>query len=134
MAWIRSAQAYHCPGLRAVRARLLTSADTGGLEIRYGDSDTIIQLLEMMAQRDGFGDQLAEGSAALAERYGVPELAVTVNRLEVPMHDPRAFAGMAVTYALSPRGACHMEGDMYGVDTGQGAPVELGIIPGDRFR
>jgi aldehyde:ferredoxin oxidoreductase len=112
---------------------LLTPADTGGLEIRYGDSALIIQLLEMMAMRDGFGNLLAEGSAALAEHYGVPELAVTVNRLEAPMHDPRAFAGMAVTYALSPRGACHMEGDMYGVDTGQGAPVELGVIPGDRF-
>jgi aldehyde:ferredoxin oxidoreductase len=63
----------------------------------------------------------------------VPELAVTVNRLEVPMHDPRAFVGLAVTYALSPRGACHMQGDMYGVDTGQGPPSELGVIPGDRF-
>jgi len=63
----------------------------------------------------------------------VAELAVTVDRLEVPMHDPRAFAGMAVAYALSPRGACHMEGDMYGVDTGQGPAVELGIVPGDRF-
>jgi aldehyde:ferredoxin oxidoreductase len=51
----------------------------------------------------------------------------------VPMHDPRAFAGLAVTYALSPRGACHMQGDMYGVDTGQGPPSELGVIPGDRF-
>ncbi len=49
------------------------------------------------------------------------------------MHDPRAFAGMAVTYALSPRGACHMEGDMYGVDTGQGPAIKLGITPGDRF-
>ena len=39
------------------------------------------------------------------------------------MHDPRAFAGMAVTYALSPRGACHMQGDMYGVDAGQGFAV-----------
>jgi aldehyde:ferredoxin oxidoreductase len=112
---------------------ILTPADTGGVDIRYGDSDGFIQLLEMMAHRHGFGDILADGSAALAERYDVPELAVTVNRLEVPMHDPRAFSGMAVTYALSPRGACHMEGDMYGVDTGQGTPLELGIIPGDRF-
>jgi aldehyde:ferredoxin oxidoreductase len=112
---------------------ILTPVDTGGVEIRYGDSDGFIQLLEMMAHRNGFGDILAEGSAALAERYGVPDLAVTVNRLEVPMHDPRAFSGMAVTYALSPRGACHMEGDMYGVDTGQGTPLELGIVPGDRF-
>lgn len=112
---------------------ILTPADTGGLEIRYGDADTIHRLIEMTARREGFGDLLAEGSAALADRFGVPELAAVVNRLEVPMHDPRAFVGMAVTYALSPRGACHMQGDMYGVDTGQGPSVELGIIPGDRF-
>ncbi len=111
----------------------LTADDTGGLEIRYGDTDTMHRLIKMMARREGFGDLLAEGSAALAERFGVPDLAATVNRLEVPMHDPRAFSGMAVSYALSPRGACHMQGDMYGVDTGQGAAVELGIVPGDRF-
>ena len=111
----------------------LTSSDTGGIEIRYGDAETVHRLLEMMAYREGFGDVLAEGSAALAERVGLPELAVTVNRLEVPVHDPRAFAGMAVSYALSPRGACHMQGDFYAVDTGQGPAVELGIVPGDRF-
>jgi len=53
--------------------------------------------------------------------------------LEVPMHDPRAFHGMAVTYALSPRGACHMQGDMFGLDAGQGSVEELGLTPGDRF-
>ena len=87
----------------------------------------------MIARRYGFGDVLAEGSASLAERFGVPELAVTVNRLEVPMHDPRAFTGMAVTYALSPCGAAHMQGDMYGVDMGQSAVPELGIAEGDRL-
>jgi aldehyde:ferredoxin oxidoreductase len=112
---------------------ILTTADTDGLEIHYGDVQATHRLIEMIARREGFGDVLAEGSAALAERFGVPELAATVNRLEVPMHDPRAFVGLAVTYALSPRGACHMEGDMYGVDTGQGLAVELGILPGDRF-
>ena len=105
----------------------------GGGVIRYGDVQTMHRLIEMLARREGFGDVLAEGSAALAERFGVPELAVTVNRLEVPMHDPRAFAGMAVTYALSPRGACHMQGDMYSVDMGMGPALELGILPGDRF-
>ena len=112
---------------------IISAADTGGLEIRYGDVQMTHRLIEMIAHRDGFGAVLAEGSAALAERFGVPELAVTVNRLEVPMHDPRAFVGLAVTYALSPRGACHMEGDMYGVDMGMGPALELGIIPGDRF-
>jgi aldehyde:ferredoxin oxidoreductase len=65
--------------------------------------------------------------------FKVPELAVTVKRLEVPMHDPRAFAGMAVTYALSPCGASHMQGDMYGVDMGQSVSSEFGIEYGDRF-
>ena len=112
---------------------ILTAADTGGLEIRYGDYGTVHRLIGLIARREGFGDALAEGSARLAGRFGVPELAVTVNRLEVPLHDPRAFHGMAPVYALSPRGACHMEGDMYGVDTGQGPAFELGIIPGERL-
>ena len=112
---------------------ILSPTDTGGLEIRYGDARMAHRLIEMIARRESFGGVLAEGSAALAERFGVPELAITVNRLEVPMHDPRAFVGLAVTYALSPRGACHLQGDMYGVDTGQGPPFELGVIPGDRF-
>ncbi len=112
---------------------MLTAADTGGIELRFGDAETVHRLIEMMACREGFGAVLAEGSAALAQAFGVPELAVTVNRLEVPIHDPRAFVGMAVSYALSPRGACHMQGDMYSVDTGQGPALELGIEPGDRF-
>ena len=112
---------------------IISAADTGGLEIRYGDAEIVHKLIGLIARREGFGAVLAEGSASLAERFGVPEMAVTVNRLEVPMHDPRAFAGMAVSYALSPRGACHMEGDMYGVDMGQVPASEIGIIPGDRF-
>jgi aldehyde:ferredoxin oxidoreductase len=112
---------------------LLTTADTGGLEVRYGDAAVVHRLIELAARREGFGELLAEGSAALAAHCGVPDLAVTVNRLEVPLHDPRAFSGLAVTYALSPRGACHMEGDMYGVDQGQGPAEALGIFPGDRF-
>ena len=119
--------------LRLFARGFLTTVDTGGIEVRFGDAEMVHRLIGMMARREGFGDVLAEGSAALAERFGVPELAVTVNRLEVPMHDPRAFVGMAVSYALSPRGACHMQGDMYSVDTGQGPALELGIEPGDRF-
>jgi aldehyde:ferredoxin oxidoreductase len=112
---------------------LLTAEQTGGLEVRYGDALTAHRLIEMIGRREGFGDLLADGSQALAEKLSVPELAVTVNRLEVPMHDPRAFSGMAVTYVLSSRGACHMQGDMYMVDTGQGPAIELGVLPGDRF-
>jgi aldehyde:ferredoxin oxidoreductase len=111
---------------------LLTSADTGGLEIHYGDAEMVFHLIELTAHREGFGAVLAEGNAALADRAGVPELSATVNRLEIPMHEPRAYLGMAVTYALSPRGACHMEGDMFSLDLGQSNVEEVGLVPGDR--
>ncbi len=116
----------------AERGRL-TPEDVGDLDIRYGDAATVHELLRMLAYREGFGDELAEGSDALAQRFNAPDLAATVNGLEVPMHDARAFNSMAAIYALSPRGACHMQGDMYGVDIGQGPPIELGVTPGDRF-
>ncbi len=112
---------------------VLTAEDTGGVEIRYGDAGVMHHLIGLMGKGEGFGRILGEGNRALAARYGVPELSATVNGLEFPMHDPRAFSAMAVTYVLSPRGACHMEGDMYGVDTGQGPAWELGIEPGERF-
>ena len=50
---------------------ILTTADTGGLEIRYGDAAMVHRLIEMMAKREGFGAVLADGSQALAERFGV---------------------------------------------------------------
>jgi len=104
--------------------------DTGGLELRWGDVETTARLVEMTARREGFGAVLSEGTRRMGERFGVPELAVQVNGLEVPFHDPRASVGMALTYIFSPRGACHNQGDMYLVDQGQEEP-ELGILMGD---
>ena len=112
---------------------ILTKEQTGGLEIKFGDIEMSHRLIEMTAKREGFGELIAEGSAALAANFSVPELAATVRNLEIPMHDARSFSGMAPVYALSPRGACHLQGDMYGIDTGQGPPEEVGITPGDRF-
>jgi aldehyde:ferredoxin oxidoreductase len=111
---------------------LLTAADTDGLEIRYGDPHMLFRLIDLTARCEGFGAILAEGNAALAEHSGAPELSATVNRLEVPMHDPRAYTGMGVTYALSPRGACHMQGDMYELDLGRSVTEDIGLVPGDR--
>jgi aldehyde:ferredoxin oxidoreductase len=106
--------------------------ETGGLELAWGDIETSIKLTEMIGEREGFGDLLAEGSREVARLYGVEELAVEVNGLEVPMHDPRAFFGMAITYATSPRGACHNQADMYLVDLGMELE-EVGVFSGERF-
>ena len=56
-----------------------------------------------------------------------------VNKLEPAAHDPRALSGMALVYATSPRGAWHMQGDMYNVDMGFTVP-EAGLEPSGRFR
>ncbi|HMA33684.1 MAG TPA: aldehyde ferredoxin oxidoreductase family protein [Chloroflexia bacterium] len=99
---------------------VLTAADTGGLALRWGDVDTVLALLPAIATRQGFGDWLADGSAALAERLGpaaTPFLS-TVKRLEAPMHDPRAFHGLGLAYATAPGGASHTADITYPVESG----------------
>jgi aldehyde:ferredoxin oxidoreductase len=112
---------------------LLTAADAGGIPLQWGNVETLHTLLEMIAQRQGFGDVLAEGAKRVAARYGAEDLAIHVNGLDAPAHDPRATTGMGLAYATSPRGACHMQGDMYAVDMGLSIP-EVGIVPGDRLK
>jgi aldehyde:ferredoxin oxidoreductase len=107
--------------------RVLKLADTDGMELKWGDIDTVIKLIEKIARREGFGDILADGSLSLARRYKAEELAVHVKGLEVPMHDPRAFSGMAVSYATSPRGGCHLNSDFFFMEMGVEFP-ELGIL------
>jgi aldehyde:ferredoxin oxidoreductase len=105
---------------------ILTTRDTQGLELKWGDIDTVISIIKMIAHREGFGAILADGSLAMAKHYGKEEEAVHVKGLEMAMHDPRSFSGMAVTYATSPRGACHLHSDCYMVEIGAEVP-ELGI-------
>lgn len=112
---------------------ILDPTHIDGIEIRYGNAEMLAPAIEAIARTRGFGEQMAQGSQRMARDAGVPELAVTVRGMEVPMHDPRAFHGQAVAYALSARGACHMQGDMYSVDTGQIELSSLGISPGDRL-
>jgi aldehyde:ferredoxin oxidoreductase len=88
---------------------LLTPADTGGLELRYGRADTLVHLVELMGKREGFGQLLSLGSqkAAQAIGRGTAALAVHVKGLEVPMHEPRVKYGLGIGYAVSPTGADH---------------------------
>jgi aldehyde:ferredoxin oxidoreductase len=89
---------------------LLTTKDTGGLELRFGRSDLIEELARRTAFRDGVGDLLADGSYRLAERCGHPEYSMTVKRQEIPAYDPRASFTQALGYMTSPTGACHLKG------------------------
>ena len=88
----------------------ITREDTDGLELRFGDADLMIALLEMTARREGFGDVLAEGSYRLAEKWGVEDHSgcLAVKGQEIPMHDPRVKVGVGMGFAVSSYGADHM--------------------------
>lgn len=104
----------------------ITSTDTGGLELTWGNGSAVAPLIELTARREQFGAVLAGGSLALGEHFGAPEEAVQVNGLEVAYHDPRGASGMALSYATSPRGACHNQSDFFMVDIYKPEPA-LGI-------
>ena len=89
---------------------IIGKEDTGGLELQFGDADLMLQLLEMIARREGFGDQLAEGSARLAKRWDVEDqdFNLTVKGQELSLHDPRVKVGVGMGFAVSPYGADHM--------------------------
>ncbi|GAG34656.1 unnamed protein product, partial [marine sediment metagenome] len=106
--------------------------DNGVLDdgLKWGDGDRAIDLVSNIANREGLGDELAEGSMRFAEKHNASELALHVRGLEIPFHDPRAFAGMATVYTVAARGASHMEGDMYTVDMGVDVR-DIGIVSGE---
>ncbi len=79
--------------------------------IRFGDSQGQAKLVEDIAYRRGIGAQLADGIRSAAKAWGVDESTVPVfetKGLEYPAYDPRGSVGMALAYATSDRGACHM--------------------------
>ncbi len=76
--------------------------------VRFGEVDSYVKAPQLIATREGIGDELALGSRALAAKYGCPELAMEVKGLELPGYDPRGSFGMSVGYATSDRGGCHM--------------------------
>lgn len=93
-------------------AGYITEEDTGGIPIRFGDAETMVKLAEMTGKNEGFGAQLALGSYRVAEKYGHPELSMSVKKQEMPAYDGRAMQGIGLEYATSNRGGCHVRGYM----------------------
>jgi aldehyde:ferredoxin oxidoreductase len=111
---------------------VLTKKDTGGLALEWGEIDPAIELIKMTAERRGLGNLLAEGSREMAKKFAAEDEAMQVKGLEMPFHDIRGISGLAVSYAVSPRGACHNFSVLYLVEIGQIVP-ELGIESADRM-
>ena len=95
--------------------------------LRWGDAGRLVDWVTDTAHRRGIGAELALGSKRLAAKYGRPDLAMQVKGMEIPAYDPRGAQGMALSYATSNRGGCHMRAYMIGPEI-LGHPVFL-----DRF-
>jgi len=108
---------------------LITEDDTEGVKLTWGNVDGVIKMVEKIARREGFGDVLAEGSRGAAKKIGknAADFAVEVKGLEAPMHDPRGFHGMGLAYAMSNRGACHLQHMDLFVEQGQDVYPEIGL-------
>jgi len=86
----------------------ITKETTGGIEMKFGSAEALTRSAELVAKGEGFGRELALGSKRLTEKYGHPDLSMTVKGQEFPAYDPRGIQGMGLTYATSNRGACHL--------------------------
>ncbi len=89
---------------------LLTIEDTGGLELRFGNADAMLDAVEITARRQGFGALLAEGSLRIAQEIGKNALdfALQVKGQELSMHDPRGKTNVGLGFAVSEIGADHL--------------------------
>ena len=91
-----------------------------GFPLRFGDAEAMVKLTQMCADGEGFGNIIGLGSYRLAEKYGHPELSMSVKKQEMPAYDGRAIQGIGLEYATSNRGGCHVRGYMI-------SPEVLGI-------
>ena len=81
-----------------------------GVDAPFGSAETLCELARLTAKGEGFGKELGLGSRRLCEKYGQPELSMSVKGQEFPAYDSRGIQGMGLAYATSNRGACHLRG------------------------
>lgn len=89
---------------------ILTDEDTGGIKLNFGNAEAMLKMVELIGERKGIGDLLAEGTKRASKKLGkrAEKYAVQVKGQEVPMHEPRLKRGLGLGYAVSPTGADHI--------------------------
>jgi aldehyde:ferredoxin oxidoreductase len=94
--------------MEAVEKGILKGPEFEG--VRFGNKQKILEIIEMIAYRKGFGDILAEGVAQAAEKWGIEKLAIHVKGLPFAAWDPRGLRGLGLSYATAAVGASHLRG------------------------
>jgi len=107
----------------------ITTQDTDGLEIKWGDPKTLIRLVEQIGKKERFGSIFCEGTLEAARKIGkgASEIVAHCKGLDLPAHDPRACISLAPTYATGTRGACHFRGGCEDIEMGGFFIPEIGI-------
>ena len=98
----------------------LNQEDFEGINLEWGNSQAIIKLVHQVAKNEGPGKLLGQGVRLFSKKAGKnsEEFAIHVKGLELPLHDPRAYTGMALSYATANRGGCHLESLSYAIESG----------------
>ncbi|MHA1382211.1 MAG: aldehyde ferredoxin oxidoreductase family protein [Candidatus Helarchaeota archaeon] len=93
---------------------ILSKNETDGIELTWGNHEAIVQILQKIASRNGFGDILADGVKKAAEKIGkgAKQFAMHVHGQEIPMHDPRLSPSFATTYVTDPTPGRHTQGGL----------------------
>jgi len=95
--------------MEAFERGLITTADTDGIELRWGSGEALVEMTRKIGLRQGIGELMGEGVMRMARALGrgAEEFAVHVKGLEPSAHDPRRFWTQALSYGTAARGACH---------------------------
>ena len=96
--------------MECVEHGLLGPADLGGLDLRFGNGEALLEAIPLIADRRGAGELLSLGSRRIAQRVGggSAAFAMQVKGLELAMHEPRGKVGVALGYATNEAGADHL--------------------------
>ncbi|MDW7739560.1 MAG: aldehyde ferredoxin oxidoreductase family protein [Bacillota bacterium] len=121
--------------IEAYQKGLITAKDTGGRELKFGDTESADYLLEKIVFRDGIGNILAKGVKEAASELGgnADAFAVHVKGLESPAWGPRSVPGMGLALATADRGGCHQRAFPILYEVGgewNGVPVEREALKG----
>lgn len=87
------------------------------MPLEFGSAEALIRMCEATAYREGFGDELAEGSKRMGQKFHNPDVFMGSKGQEFPAYDPRGFQGMGVAYATCNRGGCHLRAWTPGPET-----------------
>ena len=112
---------------------LITTEDTGGIELRFGDAEAMVKMVELIGKSEGFGRVLGQGSFRAAEELGVgQDLVVTNKKQELPAHMPQVKPSLALIYSVNPFGADHESSEHDGAYAGYTERMaEIGLKDAD---